>query len=390
MLLADIEYLPLVSAKLAMSEKFSVLRVSQGMTLISCSGAIGRMVYARKEMDGCWSSQAVMKVSPAKLEILPGYLYAFLSSDLGRTLVQAKTYGAIVPQIEREHLVDLPVPRVDGSTEQRIHELVEHASANRSKFQDGITKASLIILEHIGLSDALLHDWNSSSQDLGFAATVNSSLTFRALNYSRRAQEVWDRLREVEHQTLGQICKNGFIGTGSRFKRIDCDPDFGSLLVGQKQAFFMRPAGRWISAARAPKGIFAKEETVMIASSGGLGEHDMYCRAVLVTGKWLDYAYTQHFMRVVSGDQLISGAYIYAFLRTEAAFRCLRSMSTGSMQQEIHIGILKNMPIPILPDPKVREIEALIRDSFVLRDQADALEDEARALLSASIEERIA
>ena len=128
----------------------------------------------------------------------------------------------------------------------------------------------------------------------------------------------------------------------------------------------------------------------MIASSGGLGEHDMYCRPILVTGKWLKYAYTEHFMRVVSGDKAISGAYLYAFLRSEAAFRCLRSMSSGSMQQEIHVDILKNLPIPVLPHDKTGEVENLVRDSFFLRDQADALEDEARALLNASIEERIA
>ena len=62
----------------------------------------------------------------------------------------------------------------------------------------------------------------------------------------------------------------------------------------------------------------------------------MYCRAIFVTGSWLDYVYTQHFLRIVSGDPDFPGAYLFAFLRSEVAFRIFRSMSMGSKQQDIH------------------------------------------------------
>ena len=62
MLQADLTNLPMISAKDAHSAKLSYLKVEEGMTLITCSGSIGRMTYARKDMAGCWSNQDIMKV----------------------------------------------------------------------------------------------------------------------------------------------------------------------------------------------------------------------------------------------------------------------------------------------------------------------------------------
>jgi len=62
MLQADMSTLPLLSKKDAHSNKLRYLEVKEGMTLITCSGSIGRMTYARKDMEGTWSNQDIMKV----------------------------------------------------------------------------------------------------------------------------------------------------------------------------------------------------------------------------------------------------------------------------------------------------------------------------------------
>ena len=148
----------------------------------------------------------------------------------------------------------------------------------------------------------------------------------------------------------------------------------------------MRPEGRWITPRYAPADIFAKDESVLIASSGTLGENEVYCRPIFVTGRWLEYAYTQHFLRVVSGDADFPGAYLFAFLRSEIAFRALRSMSTGSKQQEIHIELVKRMPVPILTTELRHEIAEIVRDAFRNRDCADEAEDRAIRSIEAAID----
>ena len=108
---ADLSDLPFLRRRDAKSPKLSHLRISAGMTLISCSGTIGRMSFARADMDGIWSSQDVMKIVPDPAKVYPGYLYAYLSSKFGVPLVVNGTYGAIIQHIEPEHLADISVPR---------------------------------------------------------------------------------------------------------------------------------------------------------------------------------------------------------------------------------------------------------------------------------------
>jgi hypothetical protein len=299
-----------------------------------------------------------MKVIPNASKAPSGYLYAFLSSKYGVPLVTSGTYGAIIQHIEPQHIADLPVPRLGDEIEQGAHLRIEDAAALRAEYEHVLTWATEKLLSSAGVPEQWPHVWHRSGSELGFEARIGPSYSLRAGNYSPRVRRLLEQLREVPCRSLGEICNGGHLGTGARFKRVDCDPNFGVRLVGQRQGFWMKPIGRWISAARAPDGIFAADETVMIASSGTLGEHELYCRPIFVTGRWLEYAYTQHFFRVVSGDPDISGAYLFAFLRSELAFRCLRSMSTGSKQQEIHRDLIGAFPIPVLQRGVRTQIES--------------------------------
>ena len=135
----------------------------------------------------------------------------------------------------------------------------------------------------------------------------------------------------------------------------------------------------------APGDIFAKDESVLVASQGTLGENEVFCRAILVTGTWLDYVYTQHFLRIVSGDPDFPGAYLFAFLRSEAAFRIFRSMSTGSKQQDIHEVLRRQIPVPECTPGDRERIAETVREAYRARDEADGLEDRAQELLDAAM-----
>ena len=255
----------------------------------------------------------------------------------------------------------------------------------RTNFQGGINEATRKLLDYAGLDDCPPDKWHSLQPEISFSENISISRSMRASNYSPRVRHLLSGVLEAGSVQLGEICRDGYLSTGARFKRIDCEPSEGVRLVGQKQGFWLQPEGRWISPRHAPAGIFAIDESVLIASSGTLGEGEVYCRPILVTGRWLDFAYSQHFLRVVSGDQRFSGAYLFAFLRSEIAFRALRSMSTGSKQQEIHIGFVSRMPVPLLTSDKRAEIETIVRIAFKDRDQADALEAKAIQKVETSI-----
>ena len=96
-------------------------------------------------------------------------------------------------------------------------------------------------------------------------------------------------------------------------------------------------------------------------------------------------AYSEDFFRILSADPAYPGAYLFAFLRSPVAFRCLRSMSVGSKQQEIPPGYLAELPIPTCTAADRDRIASTVREAHRWRDEADRLEDEATALVEDAI-----
>lgn len=386
MMEADLTHLPLLGREV--SDKFPYLKIESGMTLISCSGTIGRMSYVRPDMGGIWSSQHVMKIQPNPERVKPGYLNTFLRSRFGVPIIASHAYGAIIQHIEPHHIAGLPVPRFGADVESRIHDLVEEAATLRAEFQSGVEEATRDLFTTARLEGLLDLRWHEQSRDLGFEQRGITPTTLRALNYQPRARRIIEALATVEHVALGEVCADGTLGSGARFKRIDADPGHGAArLIGQRQGFWIRPEGRWISPTQAPPGIFAQDETTMVAAQGTLGENEVFCRALFVTGSWLEHVYSQHFLRVVSGDPDFPGAYLFAFLRSEPAFRVLRSMSVGGKQQDIHEALRKQIPVPVLTAPDRQRIAETVRTAYRKRDEADAKEDQALDLLEKTVAE---
>lgn len=388
MLVADLGTLPRLRKTDAESSSLHYLRLEPGMTLISCSGFnAGRRAYVRPDMAGYWSSQDVLKVVPDSGKIGAGYLYAFLASRFGESLVKGSVYGSAVKHIEPHHIEDLPVPRFEEAVEKEIHELMEEAAALRAAFQRGITEATRVLFRTAGLEDLLDLKWHAQGRDLGFVQSGLDATTLRALNFQPRAREIVRRLRKVEHVTLGEVCEGGQLSRGVRFPRIDGEPGdtYSYRLVGQRQAFWMRPEGRWISKAYTSSEVLAEDETVLVASQGTLGDNEVYCRSLLATGAWRSFAFSEHFLRVRPGCSGFSGAYLFAFLRSEPAFRVLRSMSAGGKQQDIHEELRKTIPVPVLTEADRDRIAKTVREAHCQRDEADRMEDEALAKLEKAV-----
>ncbi|GCB46465.1 restriction endonuclease subunit S [Streptomyces sp. NL15-2K] len=386
MLVADFSTLPRLRKSDAELPGMRYLKLQAGTSLISRSGFnAGRRSYVRPDMAGFWSSEDVIKVVPDEDKIKPGYLYAFLSSRFGEVLVRSGIYGSAVKHIAPNHVGEIRVPRFGAAVENEIHELVQDAAELRAEFQARLEAATRDLFSTAEIEELLDLRWHERGRDLGFAPRRVTATSLRALNFQPRAQRILERLGERECVTLGEVCEGGMLRTGKRFKRVEADRAHGVRLVGQRQSFWVRPEGRWISAEQAPDDILQQDETVLIAAHGTLGENEVYGRSILVTGSWLDNAFSQDFVRVLSGDANVPGAYLFAFFRSDAAFRVLRSMSVGGKQQEYHTKLLRELPIPLLTQPDRDRIAATVRSAYKKRDEADRKEDLALARLEEAV-----
>lgn len=106
------------------------LTLVKNMILVTCSGTIGHVALVPKHWDGWAMTHDIIRcVSP--LDIV-GYVYIWLSSEYANTFMQAKAYGSVVPHIEKEHFLDIPVPLLkDENTQKNINELALKVNQKR-------------------------------------------------------------------------------------------------------------------------------------------------------------------------------------------------------------------------------------------------------------------
>ncbi len=380
---ADLSYQLLISRKQV--ESNWLFKCSEGTTLITRSGTIGRMVFARKDFDEVAISQDVLKVVPDTNKILPGYLYAFLTTKFGVPIVTGGTFGSIITHIEAENVAGIPVPRL-GKVEEKANRLIQESASLLCDYQKRLKESTQLFFEGVGLADITSTEWHSWGSDLGFSATAGVQ-SLRALNFNPRFNRLCERIKQGPWKPLAEVCLEGTLRSGPRFKRIDADPEFALQLIGQKQIFWLRPEGRWIAKSSVGNEVLVPDGTILVAAQGTLGESELFCRSEFITGTLLTRAYSQHFLRVISNEEIMYRGALYAFMRSEIAFRMFRSASTGSKLQDFHYVVLPALPVPYPPEDIRSRCHQLIIEAYVAREKAIELEDEARTLVERAIEE---
>lgn len=382
---ADLSYLPMLAKRQV--EARPELLIDEHWTLISCSGTVGRMAFSRPDMKGMAGSQHFMRVVPDPAEIYPGYLHAFLSSRFGVPIVISGKHGSIVQHIEPVDIADLPVPLLGSRIERKVHKLISEAAALCSEFQKQARDATEKLFNTVGLSDITPGAWHNGNFDLGFVRELRSPASLRARNFNPRFQQLCILIKSRSWRSLGDLCEQGSLRRGGRYKRVDADPEFAYRLIGQKEMFWLRPEGRWIARKSVGNDVIVEPGTTLVAAQGTLGESELYCRAEFIWGPALEAAYSEHLLRVISNEQLMPRGCLFAFMRSETAFRMLRSISFGTKLQDHHPGFLRELPVPY-PDKRAQqEIHELVVDAYEKRHRSVKLEDEAVALVERAIEE---
>jgi hypothetical protein len=381
---ADLSNMPLVSKRQV--EENPTFSIFKGMTLITRSGTIGKTAYARAEMVGMATSDP-LRVVPDPQKVAPGYLYAYLSSKFGIPLIASGASGAIIKHLDPDDIASIPVPRLGDALEHEVHTLVEQAGELLTEHSHQLAKATKLFFECVGLKDITSIEWHANkSRDLGFAATFPFPYSIRAIHFAPRFRKLWDDIAKLRNLPLGEICLPGTLGGGPRFKRIDAAPEHAIRLVGQRELFNLKPEGRLIAVTSVGEEVRMAEGTIAVAAQGTFGETELYCRSQFIWGNWTEYAYSQHMLRVVADESKMLRGCLFAFFRSETAFRMLRAISTGAKLQDNHYYFLPRLPIPIPQTKDQEEIHSMVVSAFEKRQQAVVNEDRAVAIIENAVD----
>lgn len=148
----------------------------QGWILVTRSGSTGRVLYIGDDIagfpvkDGVAVSEHVIRIIPDLNEVDSGYLFSFLSSNVGKVLLAQGIYASVVKHITPEHIKAIPIPLPPDEIQKTIGDKVREAEKMRSSanmkimaLQDVIEKAInekkfVQELFNFDLSDLSSHD----------------------------------------------------------------------------------------------------------------------------------------------------------------------------------------------------------------------------------------
>ena len=364
-------------------------RVERGQVLLTRSGTIGVVSYVSKTLENQSLSDDVIRIKATEY---PGYIYTYLKSRVGRTLVETNNYGAVIKHIEPGHLNAIPIPNPLPILKQEIHDLIEESFKLRDESNELLDAAQVLLKEALELpSIEVLHE-----QAKQFDETVD------VLNYSVPLSEIHSRLDgsyyvpivDVIEQhiarTAEEIVKIGdsrisqSIILPGRFKRIYVEEGNGAVFFGGKQLYELDPSNKkYLSlkhhADRIKDELTLGKNMTLITCSGTIA------KVTIVPQHWEGWTANQHIIRVVTANDEIAG-YLYAWLSSAYAYSLITRYTYGAVVDEINDVQVSEVVIPLLHEKKTQwEINDTVLEANRKRTEAYNLEQEALRVLDEKV-----
>ena len=389
MLHADFTHAELLKKSDATSPRLAHLRLGEGMTLVSCSGTIGRTVYVRPEMSGMWASEHAIKIVPDPALVRPGYLHAFLSSRFGLPLVTGGTYGAIVQHIEPQHVARVPVPLAPDDVQEEAHRLVTEAAAMRTEASVDLRAVIREIEEAAGLPPLPCRSGEASPDtSLVKASALGSRMD--GLFHSNYHRSVLDPLRALpatRRTTVGELAEQVF--RPPMFKKITVKERHFGLPFFSTASILRSDPDTDAILSKQVKGIedlIVDELTVLVPADGQLNGIIGY--PVLPIGDVVGGTVNNHAIRLFCSSEVNAG-YLFACLSSEYARRQLKARAYGSSipaLSEVGYAGISGVVLPRLDDLRMRRLGRRAFAVRTARHDAIGREREARALVEHWIE----
>lgn len=369
---ADLENVKLASKKY--TPNIEEMTLQKGWTLITRSGTIGNCAFANAKHAQKLASEDVIRLVPNDI-LKQGYIYAYLASKPGYSLLTQGTFGAVIQHIEPAFVASLPIPVLPESFQQEVDGLIQESARLREEATDALDKAVSYFNQQYPIKDrtSVCYTKKLKSLGLGFAAYNNNI-------------EVDDFIAKFDSNSLRIEDITTSVFAPPLFKHIYISQDNGyPFMTGSELTKFNMRYYRWLS----PRGVknikdyVVKKGTLLLYKSGTtdggiLGN-------VFIADKKLDgCCLSDHVIRIVFNEDKMA-YWAFAFLRSSGAIKMLQRLATGTMIPFITPERVSNMLIPA-PDSNYEEIVELVSKYIDLNSKSKFLEIEAIEKVESEIE----
>ena len=345
--------------------------VSRGTLLVSCSGNVGRATVARKLHERTLITHDLLRLRCSADEA--GWLYAFLRSSNGRSMMSAAKYGHIIKHLEPMHVEALPVPSPSDEDAAFCRRTLERIIELRDDAYLLTLDAEMRFQDALGLPPAV------EAGESGFSVRASETVfggrrRFDALPYNPTAAAM--RAHVKSRTITSTLTDLGFtVWLPTRFKRIPADQ--GVELLNSSAPFEVNPdAGRRIAEVNFGDPYAARVEPgwLLIARSGQV--YGLNGSVAFATKAHVGRVLSDDLIRIAPGpNTTIRTGYVFVALSHPVLGRPLvKSLPYGSSIPHLDVSDVQEYAIPRLSKGDENVIGELADRAAACWGEADVLE----------------
>ncbi len=355
--------------------------------LISRSGTIGNIAYASKTLLKYLISEHSIRLRDLQNA---GYIYAFLKTDIGQTLIKTNTFGSVVNQIEPEHLKNVIIPNPPEILKKEIHNLVVKSYDLRDKSNDLIDKAEKLLIEELKLPpiEDFKPKYFDKENDIRNFEVSLSKLNNR-FDGSYHIPLVDCLLKHLKNNAseiklLGDNTLSNRIILAGVFKRTYVGENEGVPFLGGKDIMQLSPniekfLSKKVHEKLIKKSLEVKENMILITDRGTIGN------VMIVPKHFEGWTVSQNVIKLECASDDIAG-YIYAFLNSHYGEIFLQRETYGSVINMIDDKNVAKLPIPLLKNKEIQtKINNLVLEANKKRYEAYVLEQKAIKMVNEKV-----
>ena len=371
MLKSDFSSLKLISKKL--TKNLSSLYLKKGWTLVSRSGTIGNTAYVNRIFEEKTASEHIIRVVPNN-KIKSGYLYAFLSSKYGYSLLTQGTFGAVIQHIEPDFIASLPIPLFPKEKQQQIHKLIVEASMFKEIANKNLTKATSYFESKFNITNEFKTIFLKNIKNFDFSWTGRNNDVI--------IEGHVQNIKSQNYYLIGDESSKVF--APPLFKHIYLETDNGHpFYTGRQLSNFIRVPERYLSTrgVRNIEDYKVQKGTILIYKSGP--RDGMIGSVFLVDDSIVNGCLSDHVIRVnLRNKELIS--WTFAYLKSKIGKRILHNLASGTAILFITPERVSNIVIPA-PDENVEQINKYVNNYVGGIEEANNKESEAIEIIENEI-----
>ena len=370
---ADLENVKLASKKY--TPCIEQMRLQEGWILISRSGTIGNTAWATKQHAQKLASEDVIRIDPNNI-LRAGFVYAYLSSSYGHSLLTQGTFGAVIQHIEPDFVASLPIPQFPAKFQEKVDNLIKESARLREE-------ANRFLNEAVSEFEKCL---NPECYKREFCtSTVSTKQILKKFNrldshYQIAQKEfVKRRKRGLRYEKIGPKAEKIFVG--NRGKRLYSKDGVPFLSSSDMMLFNALRYSKNISVnTPSLKMMQVHKNEILISRSGTVGN------SVLIGDLLNKKAVSEHALRLLLDEQKIKPSYVFAYLNTEEGRELLQSLAYGSVIVTLGEDFVADIDLPILDEQIQRKIIQKINEYVWASDSAAEKESLAISLVEKEID----